>query len=59
METFRQQSARVESEIKSLQARIEEQDKYIQDLRTETTAKEIDLSKSKMNVEKLRNELET
>jgi septal ring factor EnvC (AmiA/AmiB activator) len=66
LETFRAQTARVENEIKDLQDKNFEMDIKIQslehdktDLQEEVKNRELDLTKSKLMIEKMRNEIDT
>lgn len=66
METFRAQTARVENEIKDLQEKNFEMDIKVQslehdklDLIEELKNSELEITKSKLKVEKMRNEIDT
>jgi chromosome segregation ATPase len=66
LETFRAQTARVENEIKDLQEKNFEMDIKVQslehdklDLMEELKNSELEITKSKLKVEKMRNEIDT
>jgi len=59
IDTFRQQSARAEQELKELTNRISHLEAQNNELKSETANKDLEISKSKLYSEKLKNELDT
>jgi len=59
MDTFRAQSARVENDLKELERKTSAYEIQISELKNEAANKDLELSKNKLSLEKLKNELET